>query len=215
MIRRIAGEGLALRFGAIYGLLGVLSIYATSLYGVGGPVSFYLGRNRRIDELPAAPTKFPNRRIVVCRPGGDCHVGQADVPGEGENTTPETGGWSRLATRTRASLAGPVANRPQVENQQVKVAALAERSPSWAGRTSREPRCNLVPGALVCGKFAHDGSYTWNAGGFSVGCSLGGLHSGHYTRSPAPLEIGMRCGDVAQLNAISQMAGFWAVPARA
>jgi hypothetical protein len=42
--------------------------YTTWAYGIGEPVSFYLGRSRRIDEFPADPAKLPAKCIVLYRP---------------------------------------------------------------------------------------------------------------------------------------------------
>jgi hypothetical protein len=45
-----------------------LPVYTTWPYGIGEPVAFYLERSRSIDELPADPTKLPDRFIVLYRP---------------------------------------------------------------------------------------------------------------------------------------------------
>jgi uncharacterized membrane protein len=43
-------------------------VYTTWPYGIGEPVEFYLERSRPIDELPADPTKLPDKFIVLYRP---------------------------------------------------------------------------------------------------------------------------------------------------
>jgi hypothetical protein len=43
-------------------------VYTTWPYGIGEPVSFYLERRRRINELPADPAKLPDKCIVLYRP---------------------------------------------------------------------------------------------------------------------------------------------------
>jgi uncharacterized membrane protein len=44
------------------------AVYTTWPYGIGEPVSFYLERSRRIDELPADAAKLPGKCIVLYRP---------------------------------------------------------------------------------------------------------------------------------------------------
>lgn len=43
-------------------------VYTTWLYGIGEPVGFYLEGSRPIEELPADPTKLPDKFIVLYRP---------------------------------------------------------------------------------------------------------------------------------------------------